>query len=414
MICEIVSVGTELLMGQILNTNARYLSERMSELGFTVYHQTTVGDNPGRMKEAISQALRRSDMVITSGGLGPTEDDLTKEMVAECLELELVPDEYSLKGLRDRAEKQGCELSEISLKQGYFPKGARIMPNRRGTAPGCIVERGGKIVAVLPGPPMEMGDMFEQQLEPYLMIKRETRIASRFLKIFGVGETQVQSELWDLFHLGNPTLALYCGAAEVTARVTVKCDLSENPGKLLDPLENEIRQRLGTSVYAEGRNATLQETVFNLLVQKGKMLALAESCTGGMLGSMLTDCNGASRALLEGHVTYNDRAKIRVLGVSNDTMSTYGAVSAQCASEMAAGALIISSADYALSITGIAGPEGGTPQKPVGTCYVGLADKTGVSSRHFLFDNGDRTWVRTLCCKHALNMLRLKLIGTGA
>lgn len=411
MICEIVSVGTELLMGQIANTDARYLSERMSEMGFFVYHHTTVGDNAGRILEALATAVKRSDIVITTGGLGPTEDDLTKETVAELFGLELIPDERSIKELKDQAEKRGCTLPEYSLKQGCFPKGARIMPNRRGTAPGCIIETQGKIVAVLPGPPIELIDMFEQQLEPYLMVKRETRIASRFLKIFGVGEAQVQSELWDLFHLGNPTLALYCGMAEVTARVTVKCALAENPNKLLDPLESEIRQRMGTSVYAEGRNATLQETVFQMLVQKGKMLALAESCTGGMLGSMLTDCSGASKALLEGHVTYNDRAKMRVLGVSNDTMYTYGAVSAQCASEMAAGALLISSADYALSITGIAGPEGGTAAKPVGTCFIGLADRTGVITKHFLFDNGDRTWVRTLCCQHALNMLRLKLIG---
>lgn len=411
MICEILSIGTELLMGQVANTDARYLAERMAEMGFTVYRQTTVGDNPGRIKEALAQALARSDMVITTGGLGPTEDDLTKQMVAECLGLEMVRDERSLQGLRAHAQRHGYELSELSIKQADFPKGARIMPNRRGTAPGCIVEKGGKIIAVLPGPPMELTDMFEQQLEPYLMVKSEKRIESRFLKIFGMGEPQVHSELWDLFNLGTPTLALYCSAGEVTARITVQCGLAENPGRLLDPMESEIRRRLGNAVYAEGRRTGMAETVYNLLLSKGKMLALAESCTGGMLASMLTDVSGASKVLLQGHVTYNDRAKMRVLGVRSETLSTYGSVSAQCASEMAAGALLISETDYALSVTGFAGPEGGTEQKPVGTCYIGLADRTCVTATHFLFDNGDRTWIRTLCCQHALNLLRLKLLG---
>lgn len=410
MICEIVSIGTELLMGQIANTDARYLSERMAELGFAVYHHTTVGDNPNRVKQALSQALERSDLVITTGGLGPTEDDLTKEMLAECLHLPMQTDEPSLALLKQRAQERGCELSEMSAKQADFPQGARIMPNRMGTAPGCIVEKDGKIVAVLPGPPLELNDMFEQQLEPFLKLHREANIESRFLKIFGIGEPQVQEELWDLFHLGNPTLALYCGAGEVTARITVSCSLSERPEQLLDPLEAEIRQRLGKAVYAEGRNASLADTVYQIMSNRGKLLALAESCTGGMLASMLTDCPGVSKVLLEGHVTYNDRAKMRVLGVSNDTMSTYGAVSSQCASEMAAGALLVSGADYALSITGIAGPDGGTPQKPIGTCFVGLADRAGVYTRAFHFNRGDRTWIRTMCCQHALDMLRLKLI----
>ncbi len=408
--CEIVSVGTELLMGQIVNTDARYLAERMSELGIDVFHITTVGDNMERVQEALRTALSRSDLVITTGGLGPTEDDLTKEAVAELLGLPMKTDPPSRAALEASAIRHNYELPEISLKQADFPEGARILPNRVGTAPGCIVEVDKKAIAVLPGPPREMVDMYEHALLPYLMRGRDAKIESRFLRIFGMGETQVQSELWDLFHIENPTLALYCGDGEVTARITVSCGATDDPKKLLDPLDNEIRQRLGAAVYAEGRNQSLQETVFNLMIQKGKMLALAESCTGGMLGSLLTEMSGASRALLEGHITYNDKAKIRVLGVSNDTLAAYGAVSAQCASEMAAGALIVSDADYALSITGIAGPDGGTSQKPVGTCYIGLADRKGVTSKYFMFDGMDRNRVRLMACKHALNLLRLKLL----
>ncbi len=413
--CEILSVGTELLMGQIVNTDARYLAERMSELGIDVYHITTVGDNMERLKDALCVAIARSDLVITTGGLGPTEDDLTKEALAELLGLSMVTDPAEKQALLDSAAKHGHELPEISFKQVDFPEGARILPNHVGTAPGCIVDiaADGKLkqVCVLPGPYKELVTMYDRELHPYLTRARERRIESRFIKIFGMGETQVQTELWDLFHITNPTLALYCGEGEVTARITVSCGMDENPNRQLDPLEREIRDRLGSAVYAEGRDATLQETVFDLLVQRGKMLALAESCTGGMLGSLLTEMSGASRALLEGHITYNDKAKIRVLGVSNDTLAAYGAVSAQSASEMAAGAMIVSDADYALSITGIAGPDGGTTLKPVGTVYIGLAGRNGVTSKYFMFDGMDRNRVRLLSCKHALNMLRLKLLN---
>ena len=410
MICEIISIGTELLLGQIVNTNAKYLAERMSELGFLLYHITTVGDNPARIKQALRVAIERSDLVITTGGLGPTEDDLTKEMLADVFELPMETDEFTRAWLRNMTV-HSYEVTGISLKQADFPRGARIMPNRNGTAPGCIVEQGGKCVAVLPGPPRELIDMYERELFGYLAEKCDAKIQSRFLRIFGMGEPQVQSELWDLFHIGSPTLALYCGEGEVTARITVSCDPSQDPSCLLDPLEREIRQRLGHAVYAEGKDASLQCAVFDMMERSGKILALAESCTGGLLGSMFTEIPGISRVLLEGHITYNDKAKMRVLGVHNDTMGTYGAVSSQVASEMAAGAIIVSGADYALSITGIAGPDSDTSQKPVGTCYIGLADRAGVETQYFLFDGMDRKLVRTMCCKHALNMLRLKLMA---
>ncbi len=411
MICEILSVGTEILMGQIANTDAQYLSQQMSELGISVYHHTAVGDNPARVREALGQALSRSDLVITTGGLGPTEDDLTKEMVAEYFGLKLTPDPASLEAIRARVTVNGRELTQNQLKQGYFPEGSHILPNQRGTAPGCVVKRDGKLVAVLPGPPRELRDMFEKQLKPYLARLRDWRLDSRYLKIFGVGEAQVEVKLKDLFHSDNPTLALYCGAGEVTARLTAGCAPDGDTARLLDPLEAEIRRRLGDAVYAQGRESTLAQAVLALMSARGETLAVAESLTGGMLASALVDCPGASRVLTQGFVTYCDQAKARVLGVSAQTLNEHGAVSAQCACEMAQGALRISGADYALSTTGIAGPDGALPDKPVGTVFIALACASGVTCERFLFANNDRAWVRTLSVQNALNMLRLNLLS---
>lgn len=410
MICEILSVGTELLMGQIANTDAQYLSRRLAELGITLYRQTTVGDNPARVKEALNAALSRADLVITTGGLGPTEDDLTKEMVAEYFGLEMALDRPSLEAMQSRLCRMGRKITPNNEKQAYFPVGSIVMPNRRGTAPGCIVEEGGKAVAVLPGPPRELTDMFELQLEPYLRAHRERNMASRFLRVFGVGESNVETILLDLFHSENPTLALYCGAGEVQARITATCPLGEDPLPLIAPVEAEIRRRLGDAVYAEGREATLEGEVLRLLLQKGQTLALAESCTGGQLASMLVDCPGASGALVEGHVTYANEAKTRVLGVDPAVIERCGAVSEECALQMARGARRVSGADYALAVTGIAGPEGGTAEKPVGTVYIALSCAQGEQAQKFQFV-GDRAWIRLLSCQNALNMLRLRLIS---
>lgn len=409
MICEILSVGTELLMGQIANTDAQYISRRLAELGISIYRHTTVGDNPARVKEALGTALSRSDLVITTGGLGPTEDDLTKEMVAEHFGLKMFLHQPSMDALTTRMCRMGRKLTPNNEKQAWFPEGCIIMPNRRGTAPGCIVEQDGKAVAVLPGPPRELSDMFEQQLEPYLMKKREMNMASRFLRIFGVGESNVETILLDLFHLGNPTLALYCGAGEVQARITASTPLGGDPLPLIEPVEAEIRRRLGDAVYAEGREENLQKTVLRLLLEKRRTLALAESCTGGRLAALLVDCPGASGALLESHVTYCNEAKMRVLGVEAEVLAQHGAVSEPCAVQMAQGARRISGADYALSVTGIAGPDGGTEEKPVGTVYIALAGPDGAWAQRFQFV-GDRSWIRTLSCQNALNLLRLELL----
>lgn len=409
MVAEILSVGTELLLGQIVNSDAQYLSRRLSELGINVYHHTTVGDNPARVREALRQALGRTDLVITTGGLGPTEDDLTKEMVAQELGLDMRLHEPSMRALEGYFERFGRVMTENNKKQAYFPVGAHVLPNRKGTAPGCVVEKDGKMVAVLPGPPRELTDMYDTQLEPFLRAKTHKRIASRFLRIFGIGESEVETRLKDLFSGSNPTLALYCATGEVTARITVMCEENEDPTPLLNPLEKEIRARLGDCVYGEGLKESLAHVVLNKLLERKATVALAESCTGGLIASRLVDCPGASDALIEGHVTYSNQAKMRVLGVTEKTLREFGAVSAQCAAEMAAGARGMSGADYALSVTGIAGPGGGTEEKPVGLVYIGLASNQGVETWRFLF-TGDRGRIRELSCLNALDKLRRALI----
>ena len=409
MLCEILSVGTELLMGQIANTDAQFLARRLSAIGITMHRTVTVGDNPGRVKEALNEALSRADLVITTGGLGPTEDDLTKEMVAEYFGLPMRLHQESLDKIERYFASTGRKMTDNNRKQALFPEGCRIMPNRKGTAPGCIVERDGKRVAVLPGPPFELIDMYEQQLEPYLLSLSDKIIRSRFLHIVGVGESEVETRLLDLFHVGNPTLALYCNPGEVTARMTVMVNRSDDGSSLLDPMEAEIRRRMGNAVYAEGIDAAMKSEIVRRLSERHETLAVAESLTGGMLAAQIVDVPGASDVLVEGHVVYMNEAKERVLGVSSEILSGMGAVSEECARAMAEGTLKRSNATYALSTTGVAGPGGGTEKTPVGTVFVALAGhdfETRVLELHL---RGDRTRVRSMSCLRAMNLLRLRL-----
>ena len=319
-------------------------------------------------------------------------------------------DEKSLESVRARMCRLGREMTKNNNKQAYFPRGAVIMPNECGTAPGCIVERDGKAVAVLPGPPREMKDMCERQLAPWLRKRSGEHIESRFLRIFGVGESKTEMLLLDLFHGDNPTLALYCGAGEVTARISARVPLGADANALIDPMEAEIRRRLGNAVYAAygpGEEVSLASTVLKMLMARGETVTTAESCTGGMLISHLIDCPGASAAVHEGHVTYSNEAKMRVLGVRAETLEKHGAVSAECALEMAEGARRASGSDWAIATTGVAGPDGGTPEKPVGLVYVGIAGPDGVRAERLML-RGDRDWIRTLTCQNALDLLRLR------
>ena len=408
MIAEILSVGTELLMGQIANTDAQFISRRLGELGVTIYRHSTVGDNPARVREALQEALSRSDMVITTGGLGPTEDDLTKEMVAEYFGLEMELHQPSLDALKAFMERFGKKMTPNNLKQAYCPRGCTVMPNACGTAPGCIVEQGGKTVAVLPGPPMELMDMFDRQLAPYLQARSGQVIRSRFLKIFGLGESNVETLLSDLFHSGNPTLALYCGPGEVTARITARAAAPEKAEAMMQPVYEEILRRVGEAYYGEGVNRTPADAVLELLKKRGETVTFAESCTGGLLCGAFVDCAGASDCLKESFVTYANEAKENLLGVKSETLARCGAVSGECAREMALGAARAAGADWAVSVTGIAGPGGGTAEKPVGTVWIGVAHRGAAQAREYHF-RGQRQWIRKLSVVNALNQLRLAM-----
>ena len=410
MIAEILSVGTELLMGQIANTDAQYISRRLSELGVTLYRHTTVGDNPARVKEALGEALGRSDMVITTGGLGPTEDDLTKEMVGEYFRLPMQLHQPSLDEIERYMSRIGRPMTDNNRKQAYFPEGAIIMPNLCGTAPGFIVEQNGKAVAVLPGPPRELKDMFDRQLAPYLARRSGMHIESKFLRVFGIGESMLETMLIDLFHSDNPTLALYCGAGEVQARISARAETVEQAEALIEPLEKEIRSRVGDALYGYGVDNSMPNAVLQLLRRRGETVCFAESCTGGRMAASVIDSPGASDAVKESYITYSDAAKARILGVREATLQAHTAVSAECAREMAEGARRISGADWAVSVTGVAGPDGGTERTPVGTVFIGIAGADGVEVKEFHF-RGNRDWVRTLACSNGLNLLRLRIIG---
>ncbi|MEE1199235.1 MAG: competence/damage-inducible protein A [Christensenellales bacterium] len=408
MIAEILSVGTELLLGQIANTDAQYLSRRLSELGVSLYRHTTVGDNPGRLREALAEALSRADIVITTGGLGPTEDDLTKETVGAYFDLEMRLHEPSLEAIQAALTRLGRVITQNNYKQAYFPEGATVMPNLCGTAPGCIVERNGKAVAVLPGPLREMKDMFERQLAPWLSRRSGMQIESRFLRIFGIGESTLETMLLDLFHSDNPTLALYCAPGEVQARISARAADTETAQAMIEPLSAEIRRRVGDAFYGYGSTNSLPKTVLETLLQRGETVSFAESCTGGLLSASLVEYPGASNALGEAYVTYSNAAKVRLLGVSEDTLARRGAVSMDCALEMAQGARRTSGSVWAVSATGIAGPDSGTEEKPVGTVFIGISGPDGDEAREFHF-RGDRSWIRTHAVLHALNLLRLRL-----
>ena len=408
MIAEIVSIGTELLMGQIVNTDAQYLSRRLQSLGISVYYHTTVGDNPRRMKDTLALALSRSDIVITTGGLGPTQDDLSKEMAAELLGLPMRFDEESWQIIRDYFGKMGRFCPENNKKQAMFAEGAIILPNTCGTAPGCMVEKDGKIVIQLPGPLHEMADMFEKQVYGRLAQKTGGCIASRYLRIYGLGESDVAQRCarW-IEGEGEVTVAPYCQLGECQLRVTARGETEEEALQKVDPVAQEIRQLLGEPVYAilDTSEGSMEEIAGRALTERGLTVSTAESCTGGLVAAKLVNYPGISAALYEAHVTYANEAKVKYCGVKPETLAAYGAVSEETAREMAQGLREKSGADIAVATTGIAGPGGGTQEKPVGLVYVACADENGVVVEKLNL-RGNRERIRSLAALRALDMVR--------
>ena len=412
---ELIFVGTELLLGEILNTNAQYLSEQLALLGIDVYYQQTVGDNEERLAGVFRQALSRSDVIITSGGLGPTMDDITREVAAAVTGRPLALDEPLLEELKAWFAQRGRTMAENNARQLMVPAGATVLKNDRGTAPGLIIHAdGGKAIILLPGPPNELRPMFERQVIPHLTGKmggRPLSLITRTLRFIDIGESSLEDALKDLILAQHdPSIAPYAKTGEVHLRLATKAvDTAEGLARIA-PVEAEIRARVGQHLYATDL-ISLEAAVGHLLKERGMTVALAESCTGGLLGKRITDVPGSSAWFGIGFTTYSYAAKERFLGVPADLLAQHGAVSEAVAEAMAAGALERSGADVALAISGIAGPDGGTPEKPVGTVCFGLAARGGERFSRTLQLWGSRQDVRDRSATAALAMLRRYLLG---
>ncbi|HCB99744.1 MAG TPA: competence/damage-inducible protein A [Ruminococcaceae bacterium] len=409
---ELLSVGTELLLGNILNTDARYLANELAELGINVLHQSVIGDNEARLIEALQLAISRSDIIITSGGLGPTGDDITRETIAKALGKKLILDEPSLERIRESFSRMGRSMGKSNIKQAMLPEGCIILQNDWGTAPGCIVEQGKKIVVMLPGPPRELYPLFAKTVRPYLSKFSEGIIFSTSLREFGIPESTVQEILDDLMKGTSPTLSPYAKEGEVQLRVTAKAATEEQARKICHPVVDEVKRRLGNAIYGEDVE-NLQQAVVQALKKRNQKIALAESCTGGMTASRITEVSGSSEVFECGVVTYANRVKEALLGVRQETLETDGAVSEQTASQMAEGIRLKAAADYGVGITGIAGPGGGTAEKPVGLVYVSVSDGKDCYVRRLLLGHGnaEREFIRYLSSSNALDMARRMILG---
>lgn len=414
---ELLSVGTELLLGEIVDTNAAYLAGKLSELGINVYHKTTVGDNAERLAAALRISLGRGDVVLATGGLGPTDDDVTAAAVAQVAQVDLVEDEAAADRIRSFVRQRGIALLDSLLKQARVPRGARVVPNPVGTAPGFILAIGSKTVVALPGVPSEMKAMARQTVLPYLneLAAREGRsvIISRVLRLAGIGESQAEAELSDLIaSQQNPTIAPLAKSHEVHFRITARAPDREAAELMIAPVEQAIRARLGEHVYGAD-DASLEVVAGGMLREAGLSVALAESCTGGLIGHRLTNVPGSSDYFLASLTTYSDESKIAILGVPSNTIAGHGAVSAQTAAAMAQGARRTCGADIGVSVTGIAGPGGATAAKPVGLVYVGYADgEETVTQEHLL--RGTREMVKERSAQAALYLLYQRLRARAA
>ncbi|WP_347028411.1 competence/damage-inducible protein A [Intestinibacter bartlettii] len=407
---EIITVGTEILLGDILNTNCRYLSRELAAMGIEMYYQITVGDNEERLLKTLEESLNRSDIVICTGGLGPTEDDITKEVCAKYFGYELELHKPSLDAMIERFKHMNRVPTKNNEKQAYFPKEAYILKNDNGTAPGCIMEKEGKMIVVLPGPPKEMESMFENYVKPYLSKLTDDVIESEVLRIIGVGESKVENDILDIIDSQtNPTIATYAKGYECTLRITAKAKSVEEAKELIKPMSDEMKRRFGQSLYATGETS-IEEVVAKMLVENNLKIAVAESCTGGMVSASLINYPGISSVFMEGCVTYSNEAKMKSLGVKKETLDVYGAVSPECAKEMASGVAARYNTNVGIATTGIAGPSGGTDEKPVGLVYFGIYINGKVITKKYVF-NGDRQGIRERATRTILNDLRLELLN---
>ena len=410
---ELIAVGTELLLGNIANTDAQMLSKELSALGINVYYHTVVGDNPQRLQSAVEIARTRSDLIITTGGLGPTCDDLTKNVLAECFGKKLVFNREAalrMEAYFKKLHPESGKMTENNYQQAYLPEGCVPFQNDWGTAPGCGFESDGVRVIMLPGPPSECGPMFRERAVPYLQDWTDGVILSRTLRIFGMGESAVEDQLREHMNaMKNPTLAPYAKEGEVELRLTARAEDEETARALMAPAEAALIKRFGDLVYGVDV-PSLEAVCLELLKEKGLTVSVAESCTGGLLAQRFTDLPGASAAFKGGVVSYWSQVKHDVLGVPNDLLFQYGAVSDPVARAMAEGVRTLMGSDLALSVTGVAGPDSDERGNPVGLVYVAVAGQ-GETYVRVVHAAGPRNRVRTVAASHALDLLRRRLTG---
>ncbi len=410
MTAEIICVGTELLLGNIVNTNAAFLSEKLAYLGINCYFQTVVGDNRDRLLSVINTALSRADILIFSGGLGPTEDDLTKETVAEALGKKLIRDKWAEQEIADYFALRGRIPTDNNWKQADVIEGCEVLYNKNGTAPGILVSEGEKTVILLPGPPLELKSMFTDSVMPRLQQKCGQVFYSETVKIVGPGESSVETQILDMLNTQeNPTIAPYAKTGEVHLRVTARAKDEKEAREKTAPVVEELYRRFGNAVYTTDADETLEMALTKLLIKKKYTMTTAESCTGGMIAARMVNAPGVSAVLKSGFITYANEAKEELLGVSHDTLEKFGAVSRETAKEMAEGAAKAAHTDTAVAVTGIAGPDGGTRKKPVGLVYIGVNVRGNVEVREYHF-SGSRQKIRESVTAAALTFLREKLL----
>ena len=407
---EIIAVGSELLTPERTDTNSLWLTEKLNSVGIEVKQKTIVGDDDARLEESIKDALRRSRVIITTGGLGPTEDDITRKVAARALGRRLLLDEKVLETIREKFARWGRKMPEINSRQAMVIEGAEVLDNPHGTAPGLYLEHEGHAVVLLPGPPREMHPMFETYAMPKLAARAgNVRVARRVLRVAGMGESAVDERIAPVYtQYQNPQTTILFNNREIEIHLTAQGKTEQEAELLIDGLSGQIEERLGDAIFAF-RGEKMEEVIGLRLAVMGFTLATAESCTGGLIAQRLTEIAGSSAYFKEGIVAYSNEAKVRLLGVPADLIAEYGAVSAEVAEAMAEGARLRAETDFGLSVTGVAGPDGGTPAKPVGLVYIALSDDAHTEHRKLLLP-GDRHLVRWRSSQAALDLLRRRLI----
>lgn len=417
MSAEIICVGTELLLGEILNSNAQFIAQQLADLGVPHYYQTVVGDNPDRLKGVIATAqLRGSKILIFTGGLGPTPDDLTTEAIADFFQTPLIENPEIIADITQKFAQRGRLMTDNNRKQALIPQGARVLPNPTGTAPGMIWQVEGLIILTFPGVPREMVKMWQETAVSFLKSQGwgQEIIYSRTLRFWGIGEATLAEKVSSYFDLTQPTVAPYAGDGEVRLRVSARSDSPEKALEIITPVAEELQQIAGMD-YFGAEDATLASTVGKLLQARGETLAVAESCTGGLLGQKLTATAGSSGYFMGGIISYDNTVKRRLLGVNRRTLDKLGAVSEKVAKQMAQGVRKKLRTSWGLSVTGIAGPDGGSEEKPVGLVYIGLsgADGTKLAWEYRFGEHRNREGIRYLSACNALDQLRRYLLTLG-